>query len=75
MGLYHDEACSAPNSSAGLPAFMPIHSLSEAKPAESALNATLPNGVKLTLQSVALSDLPLLLNALAALPCSVSNRD
>jgi len=35
----------------------------------------LPNGVKLALQPVELSDLPVILKALAELPCFVSTQD
>ena len=55
-----------------LPAFAPVVSFATSKPAESTLSVALPNGVKLELQSVALSDVILLLNSLAVLPCSAS---
>jgi transposase len=72
MERYRKTGQSTSNSPLALPAFAPVLSLGTAKAAESALSAELPNGVKLALQSVALSDLPLILNALAELPCSVS---
>ena len=75
MGHYRGTGHSHPNSPLALPAFVPVQSLSAGKPAESALSAELPNGVKLALPSVALSDLPLILKALAELPCSVSTPD
>ena len=75
IGLYRETEPSAPNSPLTLPVFVPVQSLSTGKPAESVLSAELPNGVKLALLSVALSDLPLILKALAELPCSASNRD
>lgn len=75
MGRYRETGHSEPNSPLALPAFVPVQSLSVGKPAESAFSAELPNGVKLALPSVALSDLPLILKALAELPCSVSNLD
>ena len=65
----------SPSMSAMLPAFAPVLSMAAPKPAEATLNVTLPNGVKLELQGVGLSDLSPLLNGLAALPCSASNRD
>ncbi|MBF6650919.1 transposase [Methylobacter sp. BlB1] len=56
-----------------LPAFAPVLSLATAQPTGSSLSVVLPNGVKLDLQGVKLTDLPLLLNCLAGLPCSASN--
>lgn len=75
MGHYREPRHSNPNSSLALPAFVPVQSLCAETPAGAALSAELPNGVKLTLPSVALSDLPLILKALAELPCSVSTPD
>ncbi|WP_396643634.1 IS66-like element accessory protein TnpA [Methylomonas sp. 2B] len=75
IGLYRETEASAPNRPLALPAFVPVQSLSTGKPAESAFRAELPNGVKLALPSATLSDLPLILKALAELPCSVSIRD
>ncbi len=74
MERYRDQGHSTLNSPLVLPAFMPVQPLSTSKGIEPAFSAELPNGVKLTLQSVALSDLPLILNALAELPCSVSTQ-
>jgi len=74
MGHYREAGHADRNSSSALPAFVPVQSLSLEKPAESALSAELPNGVKLAMQSVAFSDLPLILKALAELPCFASNR-
>ncbi len=64
-----------PSTPAMLAAFAPVLSMAAPKPAEATLNVTLPNGVKLELQGVDLSDLSPLLNSLAALPCSASSRD
>ncbi|MDT4328319.1 transposase [Methylomonas sp. MED-D] len=75
MGHYRETGHPNPNSPLTLPAFVPVQSLSAEKPAESALSAELPNGVKLALQPVALSDLPVILKALAELPCFVSTQD
>ncbi|WGS84045.1 transposase [Methylomonas sp. UP202] len=75
MGLYRETGHAGRYSSSALPAFVPVQSLSLEKPAESALSAELPNGVKLAMQSVALRDLPLILKALAELPCSASTPD
>jgi transposase len=75
MGPYRETDHPTSNNSLPLPTFAPVLPLSAEKLAESALRAELPNGVKLELSSVALSDLPLILHALAELPCSVSNRD
>jgi transposase len=58
-----------------LPAFAPVLSMAAAKPAEATLKVTLPNGVKLELQGVNLSDLSPLFKGLAVLPCSASSRD
>jgi transposase len=55
-----------------LPAFAPVLSLATSNSVKPSLSVALANGVKLELQDVALNDLPLLLNALATLPCSVS---
>lgn len=75
IGLYRETGYSDPNSSLALSVFAPVLSLGAEKPAEPVLSVMFANGVKLELPSVALSDLPLILNALAELPCSVSNRD
>jgi transposase len=58
-----------------LPVFAPVIPLATQKLVSTSLSVALSNGVKLELPSVALSDLPLILNALAELPCSASNRD
>ncbi|MDD5323331.1 MAG: transposase [Methylococcales bacterium] len=55
-----------------LPAFAPVMTLSTANSVGSSLNMALPNGVKLELQAVSVTDVLLLLNTLATLPCSVS---
>lgn len=65
----------SPSPAATLPAFAPVLSATTPKWVEARLTVTLPNGVKLALQSVSLTDLSPLLNALAVLPCSASNRD
>lgn len=75
IGLYPDTGYSDPNRSLALPAFAPVVSVGVEQSVKPALNVTLPNGVKLELPSVAISDLSLILNALAELPCSASNRD
>lgn len=75
MGLYREAEHAIPNSPLALPAFVPVQSLSAEKSVELILNAELPNGVKLALQCVVLSELPLILKALAELPCSVSTPD
>lgn len=75
MGYYCETAHPNPRDPLALPAFVPIQSLSAEKPAGSTLRAELPNGVKLTLQLVAPSDLPLMLKVLAELPCSASTPD
>lgn len=75
MGRYCEAGHAGRNSSLALPAFVPVQSLSAEKSVESIVSAELPNGVKLALQSVALSELPLILKALAELPCSVSTPD
>lgn len=64
---------SNPQTLSALPAFAPVLSLATSKSVKPSLSVGLPNGVKLELQDVALDDLPHLLKALAALPCSVSN--
>jgi transposase len=64
-----------PSPPAALSAFAPVLSLVTPKSAEVTLDVTLPNGVKLALQTVRLSDLSPLLNDLAVLPCSASSRD
>lgn len=75
MRQYRETGHPNPNSPLALPAFIPVQPLSEGKPAESVLTAELPNGVKFVVPSAALSDLPLILKALADLPCSVSIPD
>ena len=75
MGHYREAGHAGRNNSLALPAFVPVQSLNAEKSVESILSAELPNGVKLALQSVALSELPLILKALAELPCSASNLD
>ena len=74
MERYREPGRSTLNSPLVLPAFMPVQPLSTSKGIESAFSAELPNGVKFALQSVVPSDLPLILNALAELPCSVSTQ-
>lgn len=75
MGLYRETGYPSPSSPLALPAFVPVQSLSKRKPADSVLTAELPNGVKFAVPSAAFSDLPLILKALAELPCSVSTPD
>ena len=75
MGHYRGTGHTNSSGPLALPAFVPVQSLSAGKFTESSLTAELPNGVKLELPSVALSDLPLILKALAELPCSVSTPD
>jgi transposase len=75
MGHYRETGHAGRNSSLALPAFVPVQSLNVEKSVESIFSAELPNGVKLAMQTVALSDLPLILRALAELPCSVSTPD
>jgi len=76
INQYRDNASSVPpGTPARLSAFVPVLSMAVPKPAEATLNVALPNGVKLELQGVGLTDLFPLLNDLAALPCSASNRD
>ena len=72
MERYRGKGDPMPNNSSVLPTFVPVLSKGTDKAMESAFSAELPNGVKFTLQSVALSDFPFILNALAELPCSVS---
>lgn len=73
IGAYREKPSSAPNHSAGLPVFAPVIPLTTQTLAGTSLSVALSNGVKLELSSVALSDLPLLLNTLAELPCFASN--
>ena len=75
IDLYREPGHSDPNRSLALPAFAPVLTVGAEQAANPGINVTLSNGVKLELSSVALSDLPLLLNALAELPCSTSSRD
>lgn len=56
-------------------AFASVLALTGPKSVDASLSVTLSNGVKLELQGVGLTDLPPLLNCLAGLPCSASNRD
>ena len=65
----------SPSIPATLSAFAPVLSMAVPKPVQATLHVALPNGVKLELQGVDLTELSPLLNGLAALPCSVSNRD
>ena len=74
IGLYHEAGHSDPNRSLALPIFAPVLALGAEQPTKPGINVTLSNGVKLELSSVGLSDLPLLLTALAELPCSASSR-
>jgi len=75
INQYRENNSSAiPSTPAMLSAFAPMLSLESPKSVEISLSVTLPNGVKLALQGVRLSDLSPLLNGLAALPCSASNR-
>lgn len=75
MGHYREAGHAGRSNSLALPAFVPVHSLNAEKSVESLLSAELPNGVKLAWPSIAISDLPLILKALAELPCSASNLD
>jgi transposase len=75
MGAYRETEPSAPNSSLALPAFAPVLPRAASKLVNTSLSVTLPNGVKLELPSVTLSDLPLILSALAELPCSALTPD
>ena len=75
MERYRKTGYSTPNSPLTLPAFAAVLPLGTDKVAEAAFSAELPNGVKVALPSVALNDLPLILKALAGLPCSVSTPD
>lgn len=75
INQYRENNSSAiPSTPAMLSVFAPVVSLESPKSVEVSLSVTLPNGVKLALQGVRLSDLSPLLNGLAALPCSASNR-
>jgi transposase len=76
INQYRENASAVPPSPpAMLSAFAPVLSMAVPKPAEATFTVTLPNGVKLELQGVDLTDLSPLLNGLAALPCSASSRD
>ncbi len=76
VNQYRENSSSVPpNTPATLSAFAPVLPMAVPKPAEATLNVAFPNGVKLELQGVGLTDLSSLLNDLAALPCSASNRD
>lgn len=74
IGLYQEAGSSARNGALALPTFAPVLTLGAEQPTKPGINVTLSNGVKLELSSVGLSDLPLLLTALAELPCSASSR-
>jgi len=73
ISQYRDAGLSNTQARSALPAFAPVLSLATSKSVKPSLSVALPNGVKLELQDIALSDLRLLLDALSALPCSVSN--
>ena len=76
INQYGEHSSSVPPSTpATLSAFAPVLSMAVPKPVDATLHVALPNGVKLELQGVGLTDLFPLLNDLAALPCSASNRD
>jgi transposase len=76
INQYRENSSSMPPSTpATRSAFAPVLSMAVPKPIEATLHVALPNGVKLELQGVGLTDLSFLLNDLAALPCSASNRD
>lgn len=76
INQYREHSSAVPPSTpAMLSAFAPVLSMAVPKPAEATLHVALPNGVKLELQGVGLTDLFPLLNNLAALPCSASSRD
>jgi transposase len=76
INQYREHSSSVPPSTpATLSAFAPVLSMAVPKPVDATLHVALPNGVKLELQGVGLTDLFPLLNDLAALPCSASNRD
>lgn len=76
INQYRENSGSVPPSTpATLSAFAPVLSMAMPKPVQAAVNVALPNGVKLELQGVGLTDLFPLLNDLAALPCSASSRD
>ena len=76
INQYRENNSSAiPSTPATLSAFAPVLSQESSKSVETSLRVTLPNGVKLALQGVRLSDLSPLLKGLATLPCSASNRD
>ena len=76
INQYREHSSSVPPSTPStLSAFAPVLSMAVPKPVDATLHVALPNGVKLELQGVGLTDLFPLLNDLAALPCSASNRD
>ena len=76
INQYREHSSSVPPSTpATLSAFAPVLSMAVPKPVDATLHVALPNGVKLELPGVGLTDLLPLLNDLAALPCSASNRD
>ena len=76
INLHREQLSSIPSSApATLSAFAPVLAMAAPKSVEATLNVALPNGVKLELQAVRLTDLAPVLNCLAALPCSASNRD
>jgi transposase len=70
---YRETETSVTDIPPALPTFAPVLPLATAQPTGSSLSVVLPNGVKLDLQGVKPTDLPLLLNCLATLPCSASN--
>ncbi len=76
INQYRENVSSVPPSTpATLSAFAPVQAMAVPKPVDATLHVALPNGVKLELQGVELTDLAFLLNDLAALPCSASSRD
>ena len=74
IARHREMNASGSNQFIALPTFAPVLALGAEQSAQPALNVTLSNGVRLELSSVGLSDLPLLLTALAELPCSASSR-
>jgi transposase len=76
INQYREQVSSMSQSApATLSAFAPVLSMAVPKPVGATLTVALPNGVKLELQGVDLTDLSPLLNGLAALPCFASSRD
>jgi transposase len=70
---YREQATSEAEVPPTLPAFVPVLPLAATQPTGASLRVVLPNGIKLDLQGGEPTDLPLLLNCLAGLPCSASN--